>query len=52
LQREVLYVEGGIFNFSYIRLERQADGLVHLLADVRSEDGLPRPGSALDLRPL
>jgi alkaline phosphatase D len=46
-----LYAEGGIFNFGYVRIERQADGLVHLLADVRGEDGQPRPGSLLDLTP-
>jgi alkaline phosphatase D len=47
----VLYSEGGIFNFSYVRVQRAADGLVHLIADVRGEDGLPRLGSLLDLTP-
>ena len=46
-----LYAEGGIFNFSYVRIETQADGKVHLVADVRGENGLPRPGSHLDLTP-
>jgi alkaline phosphatase D len=46
-----LYGEGGIFNFSYVRIERQADGKVHLVADVRGADGSPRPGSHLDLMP-
>lgn len=46
-----LYAEGGIFNFTYVRIERQADGLVHLVADVRGPDGLPRSGSHLDLIP-
>ena len=46
-----LYAEGGLFNFSYVRIERQADGKVHLVADVRGVDGLPRPGSHLDLTP-
>ena len=46
-----LYAEGGIFNFSYVRIERQPDGNVHLIADVRGPDGAPRPGSHLDLTP-
>lgn len=46
-----LYAEGGFFNFTYVRVERQSDGHVHLVADVRGEDGLPRPGSRLDLTP-
>jgi alkaline phosphatase D len=46
-----LYAEGGLFNFSYVRLERQVDGRVHLIADVRGVDGTPRPGSHLDLTP-
>ena len=29
----------------------QADGTVHLFADVRNEAGLPLPGSLLDLIP-
>lgn len=46
-----LYAEGGIFNFSYVRIERQADGNAHLIADVRGTDGAPRPGSHLVLIP-
>ena len=46
-----LYAEGGMFNFTYVRIERQEDGVVHLVADVRGPDGLPRPGSHLDLLP-
>lgn len=46
-----LYAEGALFNFSYVRIEQQADGRVHLVADVRGADGLPRPGSHLDLTP-
>lgn len=46
-----LYAEGGLFNFSYVRIEPQADGKVHLVADVRGADGVPRPGSHLDLTP-
>ena len=44
-----LYAEGGIFNFSYVRIEPQPDGTAHLLADVRGADGVPRPGSHLHL---
>lgn len=51
LNPQSLYAEGGIFNFGHARLQRMPDGRVHLLADVRGEDGLPRPGSALDLAP-
>jgi hypothetical protein len=46
-----LYAEGGLFNFSYVRIQRQPDGKVHLLADVRDSGGVPRPGSQLDLTP-
>ena len=46
-----LYAEGGLFNFSYVRVARQADGRVHLVADVRAANGVPRPGSQLDLTP-
>jgi hypothetical protein len=38
-------------NFGYMRIGEQADGKVHLVADVRGADGLPRPGSLLDLTP-
>jgi alkaline phosphatase D len=51
LRPTLLYAEGGLFNFGYVRIERQADGQVHLLAEVRDEEGQPRPGSLLDLRP-
>lgn len=46
-----LYAEGGIFNFGFVRIARQADGKVHLIADVRDENGVTRPGSTLDLTP-
>ena len=51
LRPEALYTEGGPFNFGYVRIQREEDGLVHLLADVRGEDGLPRPGSTVNLIP-
>jgi hypothetical protein len=34
-----------------VSVSRQADGKVHLIADVRNEAGLPLPGSRLDLTP-
>jgi alkaline phosphatase D len=53
----LLYGEGNIFNFGYIRIEDRRDndgddnGKPHLIADIRDEDGIVRPGSTLDLRP-
>ena len=47
----VLYQEADLFNFQYVRLEPAADGTTHLIADIRGEDGLRRPGSLLDLAP-
>lgn len=46
-----LFGAGGLFNFNYIRVSRQADGKVHLIGDVRNENGVPLPGSLLDLSP-
>ncbi len=45
-----LYAEAGIFNFSYIRVERRGDS-VHLVADVRGAGGEVRFGSRLELDP-
>jgi alkaline phosphatase D len=53
----LLYGEGNIFNFGYIRIEdgRDNDGddnvKPHLIADIRDENGIVRPGSTLDLTP-
>jgi alkaline phosphatase D len=47
----LLYKEGTIFNFGYVRIEKSNDGRPHLVADVRGEDGLPRQNSLLDLVP-
>jgi alkaline phosphatase D len=47
----ILYVEGGLFNFAHIQLQRQEDGKTHLLADIIGDDGLPRPNSHQDLVP-
>ncbi len=43
-----LYAEAGIFNFSYVRIERRGDASV-LIADVRGRDGEVRFGSRLEL---
>lgn len=47
----VLYAEGGLFNFGYVRIAAQSDGKVHLMADVRDATGAPRLGSLVDLTP-
>jgi alkaline phosphatase D len=48
----LLYGEGNIFNFGYIRIEDGSDnGQPHLIADIRDEKGIVRPGSSLDLIP-
>jgi alkaline phosphatase D len=55
----LLYGEGNVFNFGYIRIEDGRDseeaeednGKPHLVADIRDENGIVRPGSTLDLRP-
>ena len=54
----LLYGEGNIFNFGYIRIEDGRDSedeedndKPHLIADIRDENGMVRPGSSLDLRP-
>jgi alkaline phosphatase D len=48
----LLYGEGNIFNFGYIRIEDGSDnGQPHLIADIRDENGIVRPGSTLDLIP-
>lgn len=44
----ILYAEGGLFNFSFIRLERRS-GVPHLVADVRNESGAVRFGSTVTL---
>lgn len=51
LQPTVLYAEGQLFNFGYVRVEQMPDGKAHLIAEVRGEDGQERPGSLLDLTP-
>src|SRR5919106_1429642 len=49
---KLLYQEGGIFNFGYVQIQKKSeDNKVHLIAEVRGEDGLARPKSLLDLAP-
>ena len=47
----VLYAEGNFFNFGFVTVQRHADDTVHLIADVRDEHGVQRPGSVMDLAP-
>ena len=47
-----LYRESKIFNFEYIKIQKEeSDGKVHLVSKVIDENGLLRPGSELDLTP-
>ncbi|MGI0033461.1 MAG: alkaline phosphatase D family protein [Nitrososphaeraceae archaeon] len=50
-QPNILYVEGGIFNFGYVKVQKGNDGMIHLTASIIGEDGTPRPNSHLDLTP-
>jgi alkaline phosphatase D len=52
----LLYGEGNIFNFGHVRIqdgrgEDNDNGKPHLIADIRDENGMVRPGSTLDLIP-
>ena len=52
----LLYEEGNIFNFGNIRIEGgrgedNGDDKPHLIAEIRDENGIVRPGSMLDLAP-
>ena len=50
----ILYAEGGIFNFSYVRLEEKATEsgkAVHLIAEIHDDKGEVRFGSRLELAP-
>ncbi len=51
LRPAVLYAEGGLFNFGYVTIARQADGSAHLIAQVYDDRGGLRPGTTLDLKP-
>jgi alkaline phosphatase D len=50
-QPTILYVDGGIFNFAYFKINKDSDGLMHLTTSIIGEDGNPRPGSIIDLGP-
>jgi alkaline phosphatase D len=47
----VVYAEGNLFNFAYVRVQPGTGGKVHFIADIRDENGIERPGSYLDLTP-
>jgi len=52
----LLYEEGNIFNFGYVSIEDGRENgnngsEPHLIADIRGENGVIRPGSRLDLIP-
>ena len=47
-----LYTENKIFNFEYIKIQKEeSDDKMHLISKVIDENGLLRPGSDLDLTP-
>lgn len=48
LRPEVLYAEGGLFNFAWFVADRQG-GQPTLTVEIRGEDGRPRPGGRLVL---
>jgi hypothetical protein len=50
-QPTILYVDGGIFNFAYFKINKDSDGLMHLTTSIIGEDGHPRYGSVIDLAP-
>jgi alkaline phosphatase D len=46
------YQENQLFNFGYIKIQQEkSDGKVHLISEVRDENGLMRPGSNWDIPP-
>jgi alkaline phosphatase D len=46
------YQENQLFNFGYIKIQQEkSDGKVHLISEVRDENGLIRPGSNWDIPP-
>ncbi|HZU07987.1 MAG TPA: alkaline phosphatase D family protein [Chloroflexota bacterium] len=51
LKPTLLYGEGQLLNFGYVRLEPSAEGPARLIAEVRDETGAVRPGSRLELTP-
>ncbi len=51
LNPTLLYAQGDLFNFGFVQTQPHADGTVHLIADVRAENGQIQSGSVLDLSP-
>ena len=49
LRPRLVYAEGELTNFGFIRVYEGADGVGRLGAEVRGEDGLLRPGSRVEL---
>jgi alkaline phosphatase D len=46
------YQENKIFNFGHIKIQKEKhDGKVHLISEIRDENGLMRPGSNWDIPP-
>jgi alkaline phosphatase D len=49
---KILYEEGGIFNFGYVKIQKQPeDNLVHLTSRIVDENGFTRQNSLLELKP-
>lgn len=46
----LLFHEAGVFNFGYVRIEPEPGRVARLVAEVRGEDGQPRPGSRVELQ--
>ena len=49
LRPRLVYAEGELTNFGFIRVYEGEDGVGRLRAEVRGEDGLLRPGSRIEL---
>ncbi|MBA3750519.1 MAG: alkaline phosphatase D family protein [Nitrosopumilus sp.] len=47
----LLYGEGDIFNFGYVKIIKDNDSNNHLIADIRDTNGNPREGSKLEIAP-
>src|ERR687895_76076 len=48
----LIYGEGNIFNFGYVRIEKGVhDDKIHFIVEIRDENGITRPSPMLDLTP-
>ena len=47
----LLYGEGDIFNFGYVKIIKDKDSTNHLIADIRDTNGNPREGSKVEIAP-